>query len=64
MMIAFHAEYAGGDVRVDGAEIADARWFSVDELPNLPGKISISRRLIESALLELRSTAPAPHPGR
>jgi NAD+ diphosphatase len=53
MMIAFHAEYAGGEIRVDGVEIAEARWFSVDELPNLPGKISISRRLIESALAEL-----------
>jgi NAD+ diphosphatase len=57
MMIAFHAEYAAGEIRVDGVEIAEARWFSVDELPNLPGKISISRRLIESALLELQKTA-------
>jgi NAD+ diphosphatase len=54
MMIAFHAEYDGGDIQVDGIEIADAQWFSVDALPNLPGKISIARRLIESALGELR----------
>ncbi|MFM9971776.1 MAG: NAD(+) diphosphatase [Burkholderiales bacterium] len=54
MMIAFHADYAGGDIRVDGVEIADAKFFSVDALPNLPGNISISRKLIESALEEMR----------
>ena len=57
MMIAFHADYAGGEIQVDGVEIADARWFSVDALPNLPGKISISRQLIESALAELGGAA-------
>ena len=55
MMIAFHAEYAGGDIQVDGVEIAEARWFGVDELPNLPGKISIARCLIENALQELNA---------
>ncbi len=58
MMIAFHADYAGGDIQVDGVEIADAQWFDVDALPNLPGKFSISRRLIESALAELGTTYP------
>ena len=55
MMIAFHADYAGGEIRVDGVEIAEARWFSFDALPNLPGRISIARRLIESALADLVS---------
>jgi NAD+ diphosphatase len=55
MMIAFHADYDGGDIKVDGIEIADAQWFGIDALPNLPGKISIARRLIESALAELRA---------
>jgi len=53
MMIAFHADYADGEIAVDGVEIAEARWFSIDALPSLPGKISISRRLIESAIGEL-----------
>ena len=57
MMIAFHADYAGGDIQVDGVEIADAQWFSIDALPNLPGKISISRRLIDSAISELGGPA-------
>ena len=64
MMIAFHADYAGGDIHVDGVEIAEARWFDIDALPNLPGKISISRRLIESALAEMQGTAGATVQGR
>ena len=50
-----NADYAGGDIQVDGVEIAEAQWFSVDSLPNLPGNISISRRLIEDAIAELRA---------
>ncbi len=57
MMIAFHADYAGSDIQVDGVEIADAQWFDVDALPDLPGQFSISRRLIESALAELGGRA-------
>ena len=30
-MIAYTAEYAGGDIRIDDAEIAEARWFHVDD---------------------------------
>ncbi len=46
-MIAFTAEYAGGEIAVDHSEILDAGWFSADNLPSLPTKISISRRLID-----------------
>ena len=53
LMIAFTAEYAGGEVRPDGVEIEEARWFDVDELPNLPPSISISRRLITTISAEL-----------
>jgi NAD+ diphosphatase len=47
LMIGFTARYAGGEIRVDGEEISDARWFTADQLPNIPGKISIARRLID-----------------
>ena len=55
LMIAFHAEYDSGDIRVDRAEIEDAQWFDVDKLPRLPAKISIARRLIDAALEEMRA---------
>jgi len=47
LMIAFTAEYAGGDIKIDTSEITDAGWFSADSLPPIPPKISIARRLID-----------------
>jgi len=47
LMIAFTAEYAGGELRPDSSEIADAGWFGPDRLPWVPEKISIARSLID-----------------
>lgn len=55
LMLGFHATTADDRIDVDGTEIAEARWFSRDEMRAavaagdilLPGKISISRHLIE-----------------
>jgi NAD+ diphosphatase len=47
LMVAFTAEYAGGEIRVNPAEISDAGWFAADELPAIPPPISIARRLID-----------------
>ena len=55
LMIAFSAEYASGDIRLDDVEIAEARWFPVDELPHLPPSVSIARRLIEATAARLRA---------
>jgi NAD+ diphosphatase len=53
LMIAFHADYAGGELRPDPAELADAAWFSIDRLPVLPSPVSVARRLIEAAVAEI-----------
>ena len=47
LMLGFHARYAGGEIRVDGEEISEARWFTPDELPDVPGRVSIARKLID-----------------
>ncbi|MGE5362654.1 MAG: NAD(+) diphosphatase [Bacteroidota bacterium] len=47
MMIAFTAEYDSGEIKVDETEILEARWFSPDALPEVPGRWSISRKLID-----------------
>jgi NAD+ diphosphatase len=47
LMVAFTAEYAGGEIRIDNSEITDAGWFSWNELPAIPPKISIARQLID-----------------
>jgi NAD+ diphosphatase len=51
LMIAFTAEYAGGELSCDPAEIAEARWFGPgDPLPELSPRQSISRALIDANL--------------
>ena len=47
LMVGFTAEYAGGDLKLDPTELCDAEWFTADRLPQIPGKISISRKLIQ-----------------
>jgi NAD+ diphosphatase len=49
-MVGFTAEYAGGAINLEESEIADAQWFSPATMPQLPPKISIARRLIDSYL--------------
>ena len=56
LMIAYTAEYAGGDIRLDDEEIADARWFSVDAMPPTPPSVSIARRLIDATVERLRAS--------
>jgi len=53
LMIGFYARYAGGEVRVDGVEIAEAGWFTVDRLPNLPSPISIARKMIDRFIAKI-----------
>jgi NAD+ diphosphatase len=50
LMLGFTARYAGGEIRVEDEELSHADWFSVDNLPDLPPSISISRRLIDAFL--------------
>jgi NAD+ diphosphatase len=47
LMIGFTAQYKSGEIKIDGEEIVEARWFRADNLPKLPGKLSIARRLID-----------------
>jgi NAD+ diphosphatase len=47
LMLGFTARYASGEIKPDGVEIGDARWFSREELPALPGPGSVSRYLIK-----------------
>ena len=53
LMLGFHAEYDSGEIVVQEEEIADARWFRYDDLPDIPGSMAISRWLIEDYLAKL-----------
>ena len=46
LMIGFTAEYASGEIQVDGVEIGDANWYSSNEMPVTPDSISIAKKLI------------------
>ncbi|MDD1724836.1 MAG: NAD(+) diphosphatase [Methanospirillum sp.] len=50
LMIGFTAEYAGGEIRIDGQEIEDAQWFTREKMPDLPGPFSIAGALIQDWL--------------
>lgn len=47
LMVGFTAAYAGGELKVNQQELEDARWFSNDDLPELPPKLSIARFLLD-----------------
>jgi NAD+ diphosphatase len=53
LMVGFTADYAGGEIVVDGEEIAEARWFQVTDLPMVPPRTSIARRLIDAWVTEI-----------
>lgn len=47
LMIGFTAEYASGTITPEPSEIEAAAWFGRHNLPPVPGKLSIARRLID-----------------
>jgi len=47
LMIGFTADYKSGELSIDGEEIIDAGWFTPGNLPEIPGKLSIARELID-----------------
>ena len=56
LMIAFVCDWVSGDIKPQDEEIEEANWFEVLQLPKLPSKISIARRLIDAVVEEIRST--------
>jgi NAD+ diphosphatase len=47
IMIGFRASHLSGEIVIDEAELAEADWYGLDELPTIPAKLSIARRLID-----------------
>lgn len=46
LMLAFRAEYAGGELQLQEEEIADAAFFKFDQLPEIPVAGSIAHAMI------------------
>lgn len=47
LMVGFTAEYESGEITLQEEELIDGKWFGKDNLPNIPDKMSIARRLID-----------------
>lgn len=60
LMVGFTAEYAGGDIVVDPKEISEAHWFSPDNLPRIPPRLSIARQLIDSFIERVKTPRLGP----
>ena len=46
LMLAFRAEYAGGEIQIQKDEIRDAQFFARDDLPQTPPPGSVAWNLI------------------
>lgn len=57
LMLGFFATWSGGEIVIDGNEIADAKWFRADELPMIPPSMSISRQLIDRWVADVATAA-------
>lgn len=50
LMVGFHADYVSGDIHLQHSELKNGNWFTKDQLPTLPEKLSIARKLIDDWL--------------
>lgn len=52
LMVGFRADYESGEIKLQRSELAAGAWFRKDNLPEIPEKLSIARKLIDSWLNE------------
>ena len=57
LMLAFTCEYAGGEIVMQEDEIADAGWYTPENMPKVPPPLSISRALIDNFVANWREGA-------
>lgn len=50
IMIGFTADYVSGDIRFADNELTDGEFYSHDNLPMIPQKLSLARKMIDSWL--------------
>jgi NAD+ diphosphatase len=50
LMMGFLADHDSGEIKVDKHELAEASWYNVDDLPNIPNEGTIARKLINKMI--------------
>ena len=52
LMVGFNAEYVSGEIHLQRSELSSGKWFKKDNLPHIPEKLSIARKLLDHWLEE------------
>lgn len=47
LMVGFIADYAGGTIRLQAEELSEGAFFTKENLPELPRKLSLARKMID-----------------
>ena len=55
LMVGFTADYASGNIKLQDDELSAGAFYGINNLPELPQKLSIARRLIDSWIAEHNS---------
>lgn len=50
LMVGFNADYDSGSLHLQRSELSRGSWFRYDNMPQIPQKLSIARRLIDAWL--------------
>ena len=52
LMIGFTADYVSGNIHLQKEELSKGAWFTKDNLPNIPEKLSIARRMLDDWIIK------------
>ena len=47
LMVGFTADYVSGEIKLQDEELSSGAFYTKDNLPELPRKLSMARRLID-----------------
>ncbi len=48
LMVGFYAEYESGEIKLQRSELGAGGWFNRNNMPEIPDKLSIARKLIDN----------------
>ena len=57
LMVGYTATYVSGDIHLQRSELSKGGWFRYDELPKIPEKLSVARKLIDHWLASVKKTS-------
>jgi NAD+ diphosphatase len=58
IMIGFTADYESGNIKLQQEELSAGAFYTKDNLPEIPKKLSLARKLIDAWLEEKKKSSP------